>query len=89
MSHTPANICNDYNWGSKKDNCIKCGSWMANDKLKLMSAVIFLEDPIKIIVSNVKNEWEDQKNKLMHVMVVLEALLKITVHHVGNGCLDL
>ena len=30
----PALLCNDCGFGSKKDNCVKCGKWVGSSKIK-------------------------------------------------------
>ena len=32
-SHHPAKLCGDCSFGSKKDNCSKCGKWMASTRI--------------------------------------------------------
>ncbi len=31
--HYPASLCGDCSFGSKKDNCTKCGKWMGSTKI--------------------------------------------------------
>ena len=31
--HYPAHLCADCSWGSKDDNCTKCGKWMGSTRI--------------------------------------------------------
>lgn len=31
--HHPAMLCNDCGFGSRKDNCVKCGKWMGSTRI--------------------------------------------------------
>ncbi len=33
LTYYPAVLCNDCGFGNKKDNCCKCGKWMAGRKI--------------------------------------------------------
>ena len=32
--HYPASLCGDCSFGSKKDNCVKCGKWVGSSKAR-------------------------------------------------------
>ncbi len=33
LTHYPARLCGNCGFGSKKDNCAKCGKWMASTRI--------------------------------------------------------